>query len=242
VKTILYVCLNKIAVLFKGNTYQLDPKIPLGSLLEYSFSRLVALARCFFRGVVISINPRKLIFLGANVELKNRNLIYFGTGVTLGKNVTIDGLSIEGVTIGNGVNIGPYTIIEATGIISNLGKGVYIGENSGLGAFSFIGGAGGVVIGKNVIMGQRISFHSENHICDRTDLPIRMQGVTRQGIEIEDDCWVGANVTFLDGSHVCSGCVIAAGSVVRGYIPPYSVIAGVPAKVIKSRKTDNPVE
>jgi acetyltransferase-like isoleucine patch superfamily enzyme len=84
-------------------------------------------------------------------------------------------------------------------------------------------------------MGQRVSFHSENHKFDRIDIPIRLQGVSRQGITIEDDCWVGANVTFLDGAHVGRGCVIGAGSVVKGTIPPYSVIAGAPAKVLRSR-------
>jgi acetyltransferase-like isoleucine patch superfamily enzyme len=85
-------------------------------------------------------------------------------------------------------------------------------------------------------MGQYVSFHSENHIIDRTDIPIRLQGVVRKGIVIEDDCWVGAKVTFLDGCHVGRGCVVAAGAVVRGEIPAYSIIGGVPAKVIRSRE------
>ncbi|MDC0124525.1 acyltransferase [Gammaproteobacteria bacterium] len=67
-----------------------------------------------------------------------------------------------------------------------------------------------------------------------------MQGVTRQGIRIEDDCWIGANVVFLDGAHVNKGCVVAAGAVVKGVIPPYSVVAGIPAKVIKTRQRQDP--
>lgn len=91
------------------------------------------------------------------------------------------------------------------------------------------------MIGNDVIMGQWVSFHPENHNFESLDLPIRLQGVNRQGIVVEDDCWIGAKVTFLDGAHVGKGCVIAAGAVVRGVIPPYSVAAGIPAKVIKSR-------
>jgi acetyltransferase-like isoleucine patch superfamily enzyme len=184
----------------------------------------------------IALNPHKLVFVSSCVELRNRKFISFGKGVTLGKNVTIDGLSREGVVIGDGVNIGPYTIIEASGTITNLGKGIRIGQYSGVGGFSFIGGAGGVVIGKNVIMGQWVSFHPENHNYGSLDLPIRLQGVSRKGIIVGDDCWIGAKVTFLDGALVGEGCVIAAGAVVRGEIPPYSIAAGVPAKVIKSRK------
>lgn len=107
-----------------------------------------------------------------------------------------------------------------------------------MGAFSFIGAAGGVWIGENVIMGQRVSFHSENHCSDRSDIPICLQGVTRQGITVEDNCWTGENVVFLDGAHVGEGRIIGAGSVVRGNIPANLVAVGVPAKVIRSRTKD----
>jgi len=173
------------------------------------------------------------------VELRNRKMISFSKGVTIGKNSVIDGLSREGVKIGDCVSIGQFCIIEATGVISDIGKGLCIGANSGLGAFSFIGAAGGVDIGGNVIMGQKVSFHSENHVHDKTGMPIRTQGVTRKGIVVDDDCWIGAGVIFLDGAHVGTGCIIAAGAVVRGNIPPYSIAGGVPAKVIRSREVVN---
>jgi acetyltransferase-like isoleucine patch superfamily enzyme len=225
--------IERSAQLFKGADYKIDPNLPLAALLNLAIARGIGLMRCVLRG--IAFRPSGLVFVGPGVELRNRSYIKFGKGVTLGRSATIDGLSHDGVTIGDGVNIGPYTIIEASGIITNLGKGVCIGDHSGIGGFSFIGGAGGVAIGKNVIMGQWVSFHPENHVFERTDIPIRLQGVTREGIVIEDDCWIGAKVTFLDGAHVGTGCVIAAGAVVRGEIPPYAVAAGVPAKVIKFR-------
>ena len=163
-------------------------------------------------------------------------MISFGKGVTLGKGTIIDGLSLDGVKIGDGVSIGPYSIVRATGVLSDIGKGVEIGANSGFDAYTFIGASGGVKIGQNVIAGQHVSFHSENHKYANPDVPIRFQGTTRQGIVIEDDCWIGANVTILDGAHVARGVVIGAGAVVRGHIPPYSVAVGVPARVIASRK------
>jgi acetyltransferase-like isoleucine patch superfamily enzyme len=229
--------LNWIATKFKGEDYRIDGDMPISALLEYVFSKLISLARCLVYGVVISADPKKLIFVGSNVELKNRRMIHFGRGVTLGRGVMIDGLSKEGITIGDGASIGPYGIIKATGVLSNIGKGFRLGNNSSLDAFAFIGASGGIVIGSNVIMGQKVSFHSENHLYDRLDIPIRHQGTTRQGIVVDDDCWIGSNVTFLDGSHVASGCVIGAGSVVRGYIPPNSIAVGVPARIIKSRGT-----
>ena len=235
--SIVRLAIVKIAKLFKGEYYHPDHNLPLTALLGLASRRGICLTRCVIRG--IAFRPSKWVFVASGVDLRNRRFIHLGKGVTLGKNVVIDGLSHEGVVIGDGVNIGPYTVIEASGIITNMGKGIRIGERSGIGGFSFIGGAGGVVIGKDVIMGQWVSFHPENHIFDNTDIPIRLQGVTRQGIIIEDDCWIGAKVTFLDGAHVGKGCVIAAGAVVRGTIAPYSIAAGVPAKVIKSRKKES---
>lgn len=225
--------LQFVARRFKGKQYQLDATLPVSALLGLAYRRSICMLRCVLRG--IAFRPSKLIFMGADVELRNRSYIHLGRAVTLGKAVVIDGLSHNGVTIGDGVSIGSYTVIEASGTITDLGKGIRIGDFSGIGGFSFIGGAGGVDIGRNVIMGQYVSFHPENHNFESLDLPIRLQGVNRQGIVVEDDCWIGAKVTFLDGAHVGKGCVIAAGAVVRGVIPPYSVAAGIPAKVIKSR-------
>jgi acetyltransferase-like isoleucine patch superfamily enzyme len=231
-----YIIIKKIAQFFKGPEYEIDPDISLGVLVNYCAWYAAGLARSLACGPVVSMDPRKLVFLGPRVELRNRRLITFGHSVTLGKGVVIDGLSKQGIEIGDNVTIGPYTIIDTTGVITNLGEGCRIGARSALGAFSYIGAAGGVWIGKDVIMGQRVSFHAENHIFDRIDIPIRTQGVTRKGISIEDDCWIGANVTFLDGAYVGQGCVIGAGAVVSGSIPPYSVAVGIPARVIKSRK------
>jgi acetyltransferase-like isoleucine patch superfamily enzyme len=218
---------------FKGPEYQIDPELSLRPVLATGGRRATALARGVLRGVVR--NGAAWVFLGRDVELRNRHLIRFGQGVTVGRGVVIDGLSRDGVTIGDGVAIGAYTIIEATGVITNLGEGCSIGKGSALGPFSFVGAAGGVTIGNNVIMGNRVSFHSENHCFDDRSRPIREQGVTRKGIRIDDDCWVGANVTFLDGASVGRGSVIGAGSVVHGELPPLAVAVGVPARVVRTR-------
>lgn len=232
IQRFIYWLVNNFAKSIKGNNYQLDSYIPITAIAAIAYRRLVFWLRSVLRG----FGWKKKIFIGRNIELRNRRFIQLGYGVTLGNSVLIDGLSHEGVVLGDHVNIGDYTRIEASGTITNIGKGIKIGNNSGIGAFSFIGGAGGVVIGNDVIMGQWVSFHPENHNFESLDLPIRLQGVNRQGIVVEDDCWIGAKVTFLDGAHVGKGCVIAAGAVVRGAIPPYSIAAGVPARVIKSRK------
>lgn len=227
--------LNRLATRVKGKEYAIDENIPVKSLVSLGARRSTSMLRggWFSRFAASAIDWP---FVGSDVQIRNRKMVTFGRGVSVGKGSIIDGLSRRGLEFGDNVTIGPYSIIEATGVVTNLGVGCFIGARSGVGAFSYIGAAGGVEIGSDVIMGQRVSFHSENHNFADTSIPIREQGINRKGIKVEDDCWIGANVVFLDGAHVGTGCVIAAGSVVRGSIPPYSVAAGVPTKVIRSRK------
>lgn len=223
--------LNGIASRVKGRPYELDTRVSLQGLLGLAIRRSIWMTRGRFAFPL----RRYSLFLGSDCILRNRGQMNFDKGVTIARGCNIDALSAKGLHFGRNVNIGPYTTIQASGVMSALGTGFSIGANSGLGGYSFVGCGGGVTIGENVIMGQYVSFHAENHNIERTDIPIREQGVSRKGIRIEDDCWVGAKVTFLDGCHVGHGCVVAAGSVVRGQIPPFSVIGGVPAKVIRNR-------
>jgi acetyltransferase-like isoleucine patch superfamily enzyme len=66
-------------------------------------------------------------------------------------------------------------------------------------------------------------------------LPIRHQGVSRKGIKIGKNCWIGSKVTVLDGVTIGTGSIIAAGSVVTKSFPENSIIGGVPAKLLKTR-------
>lgn len=220
--------LETVAKSFKGNDYRLSKDLPVSYLIGLAARRAVALIRGLLR-------LRDFVFVGPSVILRSKSKLKIGRGTTIQDGAFIDALTREGVHIGSRVNIGPYTRIQGSGVISNLGRGLVIGDDSGIGAFSFIGCGGGVCIGSNVIMGQYISFHPESHTFTSLEHAIRIQGTTRSGISIGNDCWVGAKVTFLDGACVGSGVVVAAGSVVRGVIPDNVVIAGVPARVIKRR-------
>ncbi len=217
----------------KRRDYHLDRGVPLNLLAATVLRRLIWLVRGFVKCGVLQ-RRLNVVFMAPRVNLRNASLIRFGKGVTLERGVIIDGMSHDGIILGDNVAIGAYSLVRASSP-SSLGAGLRMGNNSAIDAYSFIGAAGPVLIGENVIMGQHVSFHAENHNYDRTDIPIKEQGTRRIGIVIEDDCWVGSNAIFLDGCHVGRGCVIAAGSIVRGEIPPYSVAAGAPARVIKSR-------
>ena len=82
----------------------------------------------------------------------------------------------------------------------------------------------------------RVSIYAENHIYAHPEILLKDQGVKVETVIIEDDCWIAANSIILAGVTIGKGSVIAAGSVVTKSIPPYSIAAGVPAKVIGSRK------
>lgn len=155
--------------------------------------------------------------------------------IKLYNNVYIDCLSKEGVYIGNNVVIGSNSRIECTGSLSYVGKGIKIGDNTTFGNDCFFGAAGGIEIGDNVIGGQYIHFHSENHNFNDLNLLIREQGVSHKGIKIGNNCWIGSSAIFLDGSEIGDGCVIAAGTVVNKKFPDNCVIGGVPARIIKNR-------
>ena len=85
-------------------------------------------------------------------------------------------------------------------------------------------------------MAPGVKMFAENHEFDRVDVPIKAQGVERQPIVVEDDCWIASGVTILAGVTVGRGAVIAAGTVVSKDVEPYSIVAGVPAKVIGQRQ------
>jgi acetyltransferase-like isoleucine patch superfamily enzyme len=85
------------------------------------------------------------------------------------------------------------------------------------------------------MMGPRVNLLAENHNFSRVDIAIKAQGVTRAGIVIEHDCWLGANCSILAGVRIGQGSIVATGAVVTRDVPPYSIVGGVPARIIKSR-------
>lgn len=210
-----------------GKTYSIDANIPDGLIWQTLYRRIMMLTR----GILIL---RKKVYLGRGCSISNKKNIVFGYNVTIEKNTIIDGYALEKLSIGHGSRIGAYSLVSCTSHLSKYGVGLKMGNNSAVGQFTEFGAAGGIVIGDDVIMGSYVSFHSENHNFNDTTKLIREQGVSSKGIEIGNDVWVGAKVTFLDGSKVGNHCVVAAGAVVNGVFPDHSVIGGVPAKILKT--------
>lgn len=120
-------------------------------------------------------------------------------------------------------------IIQGSGYIE-------IGENSYISSYSVIGVNEKIIIGKNVMIGDNVSIRDTDHNFVRSDIPMIRQGITTSPIIIEDDVWIGHGAIITKGVKIGKGAIIAAGSVVTKDIPAYSIVGGVPAKVIKYRR------
>jgi acetyltransferase-like isoleucine patch superfamily enzyme len=176
-----------------------------------------------------------MALLGSDVKFFNLQNIKYGKYLKLGDHVSISALGREGVTFGDRVGIGAFSRVVISTTFNMPGEFIKIGNNVGIGEFAYLGGAGGLEIGDDCIIGQYFSCHPENHHYDNPNLPIRLQGVSRKGIKIGNNCWIGSKVTILDGVTIDDGCIIAAGAVVTKSFPANSVIGGLPAKLLKSR-------
>lgn len=111
---------------------------------------------------------------------------------------------------------------------------VSLGDYSGIGVNASIHGA--CVIGDYVMMGENCTIITRNHAHSRTDIPMMLQGFEEERpVYIEDDVWIGDRVTILPGVRIGKGSIIGAGAIVTRDVPPYSIAAGIPARVIKSR-------
>lgn len=209
-----------------GKSYIIDKDIPVVLIYHTLFSRFIMLVRGY-------LFLQKKVFVGKNCTFLNKGNIVFGKNVTIEKYTRLDGYAKEKIELGDNVKIGAYSNLLSTSHFSKYGKGLKMGNNSAIGDYTHFGAPGGIVIGDDVIMGSYISFHSENHNFQDTSKLIREQGVTSKGIILGNNIWVGAKVTFLDGSKIGNNSVVAAGAVVNGEFPANVVIGGVPAKILK---------
>jgi virginiamycin A acetyltransferase len=147
---------------------------------------------------------------------------------------------LEASTRGSRIVIGPDCWIDSFVKIKPAGGlgDVLLGERVYLNAGCVLYSGHGIVIGNDVLIAANCTLAPVNHAFRERDRRICEQGfeASRGGIVIEDDVWIGANCVLLDGTHVRQGCVIGAGSLVRGELPAYSICRGTPAQVVGSRQ------
>lgn len=221
----------------RNPNFHFDQSLNSFALMQFIWIQMSCLLRGL-RMVMLFKNPKGMM-LGKGVSFFNSPKIQFGKFLRIGNYTYISALSKKGINFGDNVSVGAFSRIIVSTSLNNIGDQIIIGNNVGIGEYAYLGGAGGLEIGDECIVGQYLSCHPENHNYQDLTLSIRHQGVTRKGIKIEANCWIGSKVTILDGVTIGYGSIIAAGSVVTKSFPENSIIGGVPAKLLKYRNNEN---
>jgi acetyltransferase-like isoleucine patch superfamily enzyme len=162
----------------------------------------------------------------------------FASNIRLGKGTYLDhGTYLHACA--NGIEIGSDSIVMHGAILHvynfrNLPHaGIHIGAQCLIGEYSVIRGQGGVTLGDRVYTSPFSQIIAVNHVFDDPNRPFIDQGITAQGIVIEDDVWIGSEAVITDGVRIGRGAVVAAGSVVTSDVPAHAVVGGVPARVLR---------
>lgn len=192
----------------------------LGLFLRQKFYRLIL--GSMGRGVAI----------GANIGIRHPGKIHIGDNVVIDDNCVLDakGETNKGIEIHNGVFVGRGTILTCHNGDIVLEDNVNIGFNCVISSLSRI------VIKKNHLMAAFCYLVGGDHDSDRTDIPVLMQGRSSKGITIEENVWLGAAVSVLDGVTVGRDSIIGAHAVVNKDVPEFAIAAGVPAKFMWDRR------
>ncbi len=169
----------------------------------------------------------------ANVRIRYADGVRLASGVYLDEGVYLHALP-NGITIGENSYIMNHAELHVYNFRHLPHAGITIGKNCLISEFNVLRGQGGITIGDNVYTAPHVQILAVNHVYSDPSKPIIQQGITAQGIVIEDDAWIGAGAIILDGVRVGKGAVIAAGAVVSSDVPAHTVVGGVPARVIKT--------
>ena len=191
------------------------------------------------RGGVLRIflkRAKGLFLVGKHVQISHGKHISCGKNVKFEDYSEIHGLCSEGLVFGDYVTISRGVMIRPSSYYGgDLGVGLTMGEYSSIGPYGYIGCSGRITIGKNVMFGPKCSLFAENHNFSDTETSIKSQGVNQKGITIEDDVWIGSNVTILDGVTVGRGSVIGAGTLITKEVPAGSIVVDKREKMIRAR-------
>lgn len=173
-------------------------------------------------------------FLILHYEIR-RFFINLDPHIHIGRYTVIERGAILSTRYGGSIEIGANCYISKYAHILTCGGDIRIGDNSTVNPLAMIYGQGGLNIGKGVRIATQTAILPSNHIFNDRDIYIFQQGLSKKGISIEDDVWIGAGVKILDGVTLKKGCIIGANSVVTKSTTEYGIYVGSPAKKIKER-------
>lgn len=190
-------------------------------LHNYICRKISSFSSCCFSFMCFG-SPR-YIKVGRNILIYGYKTIKIGKGCSIRDNSTIRG-SVE---IADNVFIHENVLIRADKYHISIGKNTTINRNTNI--------LSQCKIGESVSIAPNVVIVGSNHVFTERDKDIKSQGTISKGIIIEDDVWIATNATILDGVTIGRGSIVAAGAVVNKDIDPYSIVGGVPAKLLKYR-------
>jgi acetyltransferase-like isoleucine patch superfamily enzyme len=190
------------------------------------------LRRIFFSRLIKKAG--KGIIWGKGITLRHPHKIEIGDGVAINDLTVLDAYG----DMASSIKIGHRSLISRNTIISSKGGSIEIGERTNIGTICIIFSRDcHVKLGNDVLMSAYCYLMGGgDHSMERTDIPIAYQGADCRGIEIGDGVWFGAGVKVRDGVKIGRDSVIGTNSFVNTDIPPLSIAAGIPAKIVKKRE------
>lgn len=183
------------------------------------------------------LNAHGSVAIEDGVRLRYAKLIELGAGVYLDHGTYLHACP-AGIHIGANSMVMKNAILHVYNFRNIPQAGIWIGERSLIGEACILRGQGGIQIGNDVFLAPMVQLLAVNHIYHNTSQPISLQGITAQGIRIDDGAWIGGGVVVLDGVRIGKNAVIGAGAVVTRDVPDYCIAVGNPAKVIRNLQTD----
>lgn len=178
------------------------------------------------------LNMDGWVAIEKNVRLRFASFIRLGHGVYLDENVYLHACP-GGIEIGDKTIVMHGAILHVYNFRDLPNAFIRIGKDSLIGEYTVIRGQGGVTIGDRVYTSPFTQIIAVNHVFDNPQRSFVDQGITAEGIAIEDDVWIGSGAIITDGVRIGKGSVVAAGAVVTKDVAAHTVVAGVPAELIK---------
>lgn len=191
--------------------------------------------RAVFYRLMLHMDGQAAIERG--VRLCFADHIWLGKGVYLDEDVYLHACP-AGIRIGAGTLVMHGSILHVYNFRDLPRAGIEIGEGSLIGERNILRGQGGISIGSRVYTAPLVQILAVNHVYQDPARPFVEQGITAEGIQVGDDVWIGAGAVVTDGVSIGQGAVVGAGAVVTRDVPEHTLVAGVPAKVV--RKIEEP--
>ncbi len=181
---------------------------------------------------------RLILYMDGVAAIENGVRLRFASNIRLGRGAYLDQAVYlhacpNGIEIGEGSFVMHGAELHVYNFRNIPHSGICIGCNCLISEYNVLRGQGGITIGDNVYTAPLVQLLAVDHVYDDPARPIIEQGITAQGIVVEDNAWIGTAAIILDGVRVGKGAVVGAGAVVTEDVPPHTVVAGVPAKVVR---------